>query len=80
MLSIHTSFKAVAVARKSDEDRCRRQAQPAKSTDKYQDRPRDKVLHQNVEGLLTDDKSYSYIAVLLGCFRYGVSKINKRLT
>ncbi|EDQ00904.1 recombinase family protein [Shewanella benthica] len=72
-----------AVARKDYEDRRRRQAQGvqrAKREGKYKGRPEDKVLHQKIEGLLTDGKSYNYIVNLLGCSRHTISKVKKRLT
>ena len=72
-----------AVARKDYEDRRRRQAQGvqrAKREGKYKGRPEDKALHQKIEGLLTDGKSYNYIVNLLGCSRHTISKAKKRLT
>ena len=71
-----------AVARKDYEDRRRRQAQGvqrAKRESKYKGRPEDKLLHQKIEGLLTDGKSYNYIVNLLGCSRHTISKVKKRL-
>jgi len=69
-----------AVARKDYEDRRRRQAQGvqrAKLAGKYKGRPEDKVLHQKIEGLLTDGKSYNYIINLLGWSRDMILKIKK---
>ncbi len=72
-----------AVARKDYEDRRRRQAQGvqrAKLAGKYKGRPEDKVLHQKIEGLLSDGKSYNYIVDILGCSRHTISKVKKRST
>ncbi len=71
-----------AVARKDYEDRRRRQAQgvkKAKQEGKYKGRPIDKKLHQKIEGLLREHKSYSYIVDLLGCSRHTISKVSKEI-
>ncbi|MDN4693193.1 recombinase family protein [Vibrio parahaemolyticus] len=71
-----------AVARKDYEDRRRRQAQgvqKAKAMGKYRGRKENKELHNKIEGLLADGKSYNYIERLIGCSRHTISKVNKRL-
>ncbi len=71
-----------AVARKDYEDRRRRQAQGvqrAKAEGKYKGRPIDKDLHSKIQGLLLDQKSYSYIERLLGCSRHTISKVSKQI-
>ena len=71
-----------AVARKDYEDRRRRQAQGvqrAKQEGKYKGRPVDIKLHQKIEGLLKDGKSYSQIEALIGCSRHTISKVSKLL-
>ncbi|CAH1531713.1 Resolvase [Vibrio jasicida] len=71
-----------AVARKDYEDRRRRQAQGvqrAKQEGKYKGRPVDIKLHQKIEGLLQDGKSYSQIEALIGCSRHTISKVSKLL-
>ena len=71
-----------AVARKDYEDRRRRQAQGvqrAKREGKYQGRPVNIKLHQKVEGLLREGKSYSQIEALIGCSRHTISKVSKLL-
>ena len=71
-----------AVARKDYEDRRRRQAQGvqrAKQEGKYKGRPVDIQLHQKIEGLLQDGKSYSQIEALIGCSRHTISKVSKLL-
>ena len=71
-----------AVARKDYEDRRRRQAQgvqKAKLEGKYKGRPKDKELHKKIEGLLRDNKSYSYIESLIGCSRHTISKVSKAM-
>ncbi|MEX9909153.1 resolvase, partial [Providencia rettgeri] len=69
-----------AVARKDYEDRRRRQAQgvqKAKQEGKYKGRPVNKILHQKIEGLLMEKKSYSQIENLIGCSRHTISKVSK---
>ena len=71
-----------AIARKDYEDRRRRQAQgvqKAKQLGKYKGRPEDKGLHQKIESLLLENKSYSTIENLIGCSRHTISKVKKRL-
>lgn len=71
-----------AVARKDYEDRRRRQAegvQKAKLNGKYKGRVENKVLHQKIEGLLKEGKSYGAIQDLIGCSRHTISKVKKRL-
>ena len=71
-----------AVARKDYDDRRRRQAQGvsrAKLQGKYKGRQENKELHQKIEILLRDNKSYSYIQSLVGCSRHTISKVKKRL-
>ena len=71
-----------AVARKDYEDRRRRQAQGvqrAKREGKYKGRPVNVKLHQKIEGLLKEKKSYSQIEALLGCSRHTISKVSKSL-
>lgn len=70
-----------AVARKDYEDR-RRQAQGvqrAKQEGKYKGRPVNIKLHQKIEGLLREGKSYSQIESLIGCSRHTISKVSKLL-
>ncbi|MFA0395253.1 recombinase family protein [Vibrio sp. 10N.222.54.C1] len=69
-----------AVARKDYEDRRRRQAQGvqrAKKEGKYKGRPVNVKLHQKIEGLLREGKSYSQIETLIGCSRHTISKVSK---
>lgn len=69
-----------AVARKDYEDRRRRQAQGvqrAKKEGKYKGRPINVKLHQKIEGLLREGKSYSQIETLVGCSRHTISKMSK---
>ncbi|EOD5329583.1 recombinase family protein [Vibrio parahaemolyticus] len=69
-----------AVARKDYEDRRRRQAQgvqKAKQAGKYKGRPVNVKLHQKIEGLLREGKSYSQIEELIGCSRHTISKVSK---
>lgn len=71
-----------AVARKDYEDRRRRQAQgvqKAKQEGKYKGRPINKILHQKIEGLLMEKKSYSQIENLIGCSRHTISKVSKSM-
>ncbi len=71
-----------AVARKDYEDRRRRQAQgvkKARQEGKYKGRPVDKKLHQKIEGLLREKKSYNAIVNLLGCSRHTISKVSKTI-
>ncbi|QOI95947.1 recombinase family protein [Aeromonas salmonicida] len=71
-----------AVARKDYEDRRRRQAQgvqKAKLEGKYKGRPVDRALHQKIEGLLREKKSYSQIENLIGCSRHTISKVSKAI-
>ena len=71
-----------AVARKDYEDRRRRQAQGvqrAKAENKYQGRPEDTQLHDNIRELLLDGKSFSKIQSILGCSRATIAKVSKRL-
>ncbi len=69
-----------AIARKDYEDRRRRQAQgrqKAKQVGKYKGRPINKILHQKIEGLLMEGKSYSQIENLIGCSKHTISKVSK---
>lgn len=71
-----------AVARKDYEDRRRRQAQgieKAKQENKYKGRSDNVKLQRQIEGLLRDGKSYSYIVDLLSCSRSTISKVKKRV-
>lgn len=71
-----------AVARKDYEDRRRRQAQgvqKAKQEGKYKGRPINKLLHQKIEGLLREKKSYSQIEALIGCSRHTIAKVSKQM-
>jgi len=71
-----------AVARKDFEDRRRRQAQGvqrAKAEGKYTGRPEQKELHNKIEGLLRDGKSYRYITDLIGASSATIAKVNKRI-
>ena len=71
-----------AVARKDYDDRRRRQAQGiarAKLENKYKGRPDNLKLQSQIEGLLRDGKSYSYIIDLLKCGRATIAKVSKRI-
>jgi len=71
-----------AIARKDYEDKRRRQAQgvqKAKKLGRYKGRPENMVLQSKIEGLLLDEKSYSYIQDLLGCSRHTISKVSKKI-
>ena len=71
-----------AIARKDYEDRRRRQKEgiiKAKSEGRYSGRPIDIGLQQNIEGMLSDKKTYDYIQHILGCSRSTISKVSKRL-
>ncbi|PMS39366.1 resolvase [Vibrio parahaemolyticus] len=71
-----------AVARKDYEDRRRHQAQgvqKAKQEGKYKGRPINKLLHQKIEGLLREKKSYSQIEALIGCSRHTIAKVSKQM-
>ncbi len=71
-----------AVARKDYEDRRRRQAQGvqrAKQENKYKGRPDNIKLQNQIESLLRDGKSYSYIMDLLNCGRATIAKVSKRI-
>ncbi|EOV0875684.1 recombinase family protein [Vibrio parahaemolyticus] len=71
-----------AVTRKDYEDRRRRQAQgvqKAKQGGKYKGRPVNVKLHQKIEGLLREGKSYSQIEELIGCSRHTISKVSKAI-
>ncbi|MEY0665636.1 recombinase family protein [Providencia rettgeri] len=71
-----------AVARKDYEDKRRRQAQgvqKAKQEGKYKGRPIHKILHQKIEDLLMEKKSYSQIEKLLACSRPTISKVSKSM-
>ncbi|CBJ92980.1 Resolvease/recombinase (fragment) (plasmid) [Xenorhabdus nematophila ATCC 19061] len=39
----------------------------------------DKKLHQKIEGLLREKKSYNAIVYLLGCSRHTISKVSKTI-
>lgn len=69
-----------AVARKDYEDRRRRQKQgiaKAKEQGLYKGRQVDQALHNKIQGLLQDGKSYSAIVDLLGCSRATIAKVKK---
>jgi len=71
-----------AIARKDYEDRRRRQKEgivKAKLEGRYRGRPRDLVLHQKIEGMLLDKKSYDYIQHILNCSRTTISQVSKKL-
>ena len=71
-----------AVARKDYEDRRRRQAQgveKAKQDKKYKGRPDNIKLQSQIEDLLSDGKSYSYIMDLLNCGRATIAKVSKKM-
>ncbi len=71
-----------AIARKDYVDRRRRQKEgivKAKSEGRYPGRPSDTELHQKIECMLADKKSYDYIQHILGCSRTTISKASKRL-
>jgi len=70
------------VAYKDYEDRKRRQndgIKKAKDEGKYKGRPEDKELQERVEILLKQGNSYNEVIKLVGCSRYTVNKVNKRL-
>ena len=70
------------IARKDHEDRRCRQAQGvqrAKQKGKYKGRPVNINLHQKIEGLLREGKSYSQIEALIKFSRHTISKIYKLL-
>jgi len=71
-----------AVARKDYDDRRRRQSQgvqKAKQEDKYKGRPDNIKLQSQIESLLRDGKSYSYIMDLLKCGRATIAKVSKKM-
>ena len=70
-----------AVARKDYEDRRRRQyegIEKARKEGKYKGRQINRKLHQNIEALLRDRKSYSEIVDILGCSRSTIATVKKR--
>jgi DNA invertase Pin-like site-specific DNA recombinase len=70
-----------AVARKDYEDRRRRQSEgieKARKEGKYKGRQINRKLHQNIEALLRDRKSYSEIVDILGCSRSTIATVKKR--
>ncbi|MFM2586720.1 recombinase family protein [Vibrio campbellii] len=77
-----TEHMLAVIARKDYHDRRHRQAQGvqrAKQEGKYKGRPVNIKLHQKIEGLLQDGKSYSQIEALIGCSRHTISKVSKLL-
>lgn len=69
-----------AISRKDYEDRRRRQMQgieKAKNEKKYRGRPVDESLHNKVQELLSDGKSWNKIQALLGCSRATIAKVAK---
>ena len=71
-----------AIARKDYEDRRRRQKEgitKAKVEGRYPGRPHDLELHQKIEGMLLEEKSYDYIQHILSCSRTTISKVSKKL-
>ncbi|WP_416143297.1 hypothetical protein [Providencia rettgeri] len=54
-------------------------AQKAKQVGKYKGRPINKILHQKIEGLLREGKSYSQMENLIGCSKHTISKISKSM-
>jgi len=71
-----------AVARKDFDDRKRRQREgiaKAKMQGVYQGRRENKNLHQKIELLLSDKKSYSVIMNLLQCSRGTIAKVAKKM-
>lgn len=71
---------AAAMARDDYETRRKRQAQgieKAKALGKYQGRPPDHQLRQNIALLLEEGKSWSKIQSLLGCSRSTIAKVSK---
>lgn len=69
-----------AIARKDFDDRRIRQTQgvmKAKEAGKYRGRPINTKLHNDIQGLLLDGKSYTYIKNLLGCSDHTISKVKK---
>lgn len=71
-----------AIARKDFNDRRKRQAQgvnKAKADGKYRGRPINEKLHNDIEGLLRDGKSYVYIRDLLRCSEHTISKVKKKM-
>jgi len=71
-----------AIARKDYEDRRRRQKEgitKAKAEGRYPGRPHDLELHQKIEGMLLEQKSYDYIQHILSCSRTTISKVSKKL-
>lgn len=70
-----------AISRKDYEDRRRRQKQgieKAKNEKKYRGRPVDENLHQKIQELLSDGKSWSKIQTLIGCSRATIAKVAKK--
>ncbi|HHV7359570.1 MULTISPECIES: hypothetical protein [Morganellaceae] len=53
--------------------------QKAKQEGKYKGRLINKILHQKIEGLLMEGKSYSQIENLIGCSRHTISKVSKAM-
>jgi len=69
-----------AISRKDYEDRRRRQMQgieKAKNEKKYRGRPVDESLHNKVQELLSDGKSWNKIQALIGCSRATIAKVAK---
>ena len=71
-----------AVARKDYQDRRRRQKEgikKAKEQSKYRGRGENKDLHNNIEMLLREGKSYSTIMNLLKCSRGTIAKVSGKI-
>jgi len=71
-----------AFARKNYDERRKMQAQGvarAQKEGKYKGRPEDKELHNRIELLLLDKKSWNFIETTVGCSRHTISKVSKKL-
>lgn len=69
-----------AVARKDYEDRRRRQSEgieKARREGRYKGRQPNDKLHENIEALLRDKKSYSQIVKILSCSRSTIAAVKK---
>lgn len=70
-----------AIARKDYDNRRRMQkqgVQSAKAAGKYKGRPEDTVLHNKIDELLDDKKSWDKIQEFLGCSRGTIAKVSKK--
>ena len=82
LYSLIQDIKENAVARKDYQDRRRRQKEgiaKAKIGCLYRGRQENAELHQKIQLLLSENKSYNMIMSLIGCSRGTIAKVAKNM-